>query len=105
MKTSPSDLDIATKAVVFIAARYHVSIQDLEGHSRKWSLVWPRWLAINLVRGYTSLSLAKIGLLFDRNKSSIHEALSSFGRQIETSAPHAVETVHLLNAWESAIGD
>ena len=105
MKTSPQQLALALRAISFIATRYHVTLEDLEGHNREWRIVWPRWLAIHLVRNYTSLPLPKIGLLFDRHRDGIRHALTGVERQVQTSCVHGVEVVHLLNAWQSAIGN
>ena len=103
MTTNPSDITLAFQAINFIADRYHVTLADIEGHCREWRIVWPRWLAIHLVRTYTSLSWVKIGLLFNRHESVIRFAVAGVENQVQTSCAHGVEVVHLLNAWESTI--
>ena len=100
MKTNPADIDLAFRAINFIADRYHVTRADLEGCSREWRLVWPRWLAMQLVRNYTSLSWPKIGAIFNRSRNTVIHALKGVENQVQTSCPHGVELVHLLNAWE-----
>ena len=102
MKTSPTDFDGSLRAITFIAGRYHVTLEDLEGHCREWRFVWPRWLAIHLVRNYTSLSLSRIALLFNRDKGAIRYALAGIERQIETSCAHGVAVAHLINAYEAS---
>ena len=101
MKTAPSDLTLAFQAIKFIAERYRVSLADLEGHCREWRIVWPRWLAIHLVRNYTSLSWEKIALLFNRTPDGVRAALAGVERQTQTSCAHGIEVVHLLNTWEA----
>lgn len=101
MKTSPSDVDVAFRAIKFISERYHVSLADLEGYCREWRIVWPRWLACFLIRKYTSMPWVTIALLFDRNENSIRDAVSGVNCQVETSPAYGVEVVHLLNAWDA----
>ena len=53
-----------------------VSIQDLEGRSRRRSIVRPRQMAMLLCRRFTSASLAEIGHAFGRDHSSVIYALA-----------------------------
>ncbi len=103
MKTKPSDLSLAFHAINFIAARYHVSLSDLEGPCREWRIVWPRWLAMHLVRNYTSLSWVKIARLFNREQTTVMNAIKGVENQVQTSCAHGVEVAHLLNAWEQTL--
>ena len=66
MKTNPADITTAFRAISFISSRYHVSLGDLDGHCREWRVVWPRWLAMFLIKRSTPMGLRKIAYLFDR---------------------------------------
>ena len=53
-----------------------VSVSDLEGRSRRRSIVRPRQMAMLLCRRFTSASLAEIGRAFGRDHSSVIYALA-----------------------------
>ena len=95
------DMDIAFKAICFITRRYAVACADLEGSCREERIVWPRWLAILLIRRHTALTLAKIGFLFNRKEESIRHALLAMEDRVNTNCAQGVEVANLITEFQS----
>lgn len=81
-----TDVNVAFHVVAMVTAHYKVSAADLEGADRHWEIVWPRWVAIALVRRHTALSSSKIGTIFNRDHASILHAVKSLENHIQTNA-------------------
>ena len=100
MKTNPADITTAFRAISFISSRYHVSLGDLEGHCREWRVVWPRWLAMLLIKRSTPMGLRKIAYLFNRYPTAIHYALRAVETEVQTNRRRAVEVAEVIGAFE-----
>ena len=100
MKTNPADITTAFRAISFISSRYHVSLGDLDGHCREWRVVWPRWLAMFLIKRSTPMGLRKIAYLFDRYPTAIQHALRAVENEVETNPRRAVEVAEVIRAFE-----
>ena len=100
MKTNPADITTAFRAISFISSRYHVSLGDLDGHCREWRVVWPRWLAMFLIKRSTPMGLRKIAYLFDRYPTAIQYALRTVENEVQTNRRRAVEVAEVIRAFE-----
>ena len=100
MKTNPADITTAFRAISFISSRYHVSLGDLDGHCREWRVVWPRWLAMFLIKRSTPMGLRKIAYLFDRYPTAIQHALRAVENEVQTNRRRAVEVAEVIGAFE-----
>ena len=100
MKTNPADITTAFRAISFISSRYHVSLGDLDGHCREWRVVWPRWLAMLLIKRSTPMGLRKIAYLFDRYPTAIQHALRAVENEVQTNQRRAVEVAEVIGAFE-----
>lgn len=65
---------------------FQIDHDTLTGKSRKRSLVYPRQLAVYLIRKYTDEPLQSIGALFGRDHSSILYAARAFEKKLSSSA-------------------
>lgn len=74
---SPTQFDIAARAVKFVCDRYHMPVSAIEGRGRIASIAWPRMCAIRLAVRYAGLSLGEAGLIFHREHTTIFYALKS----------------------------
>jgi chromosomal replication initiation ATPase DnaA len=99
MKTSPTQIDIAFKAIEFIASRYHVTLSDLEGPCREERILWPRWFAMLLVRHYTCLPWDKIGSLFNRQGESVRYAMRTLEDQTQIDCARGREMAQLVHLF------
>lgn len=92
----------ACRIIHLVCSQTGVTPAELESPSKPWHIVWPRWIAIALIRQHTSLSLEEIGLLFDRHHSSIHLAISRLEDEIATNTKSARQFHHLESILLSA---
>ena len=70
--------------ISLVADHFKVDISDLDDISRLRRFVVPRWMAISLIHNHTTLSSAKIGLLFNRDHATILHALSVADNWLQT---------------------
>lgn len=101
MKTNPADITTAFRAIAFICERYHISLEDLEGHCREWRLVWPRWLAILLIKRSTPMGPCQIAHLFNRYHTAILSALRGVENEVQTNGRRAIEVAEVLASFQS----
>ena len=83
--TDPADLTRAAQIIRLVCDRYNVTTSDLEGPARPWRIVWPRFLAIYLIRRFTHLTQIQIGHLFDRNHGTVSTALQALENEVQTN--------------------
>jgi chromosomal replication initiator protein len=95
MKTAPSDLDTATRVIAIITSALNISTTELESPSHRWKIVWPRQVAIFLIRRYTRLSTIKIGLLFNRDHATVLQSLKAVANQVATNPAAARQLADL----------
>lgn len=67
--------------------RMGVAQTDITGHGKRWSIVWPRWCIIALMRDLTIASNGEIGEIVNRSASGILRAMRAFGDAVEVD-PH-----------------
>lgn len=63
------------KIIRHVAKFFKISKHDLVGHRRTANILWPRFVAIYLVRKLTLRSLPEIGRWFNRDHTTIINAL------------------------------
>ena len=79
-----------------VAAHFELTVSDLASPSRAARIVWPRQLAIHLVRELTHASLMDIGTAFGgRNHATIHYACTRVSERLARD-PDASETLRDL---------
>ena len=69
-----------------VALAYGISLADLNGSSRKRQYAWPRQVAMCLARDCTGLSLARIGLVFHRDRTTVAYAIRKVRLISDTNA-------------------
>jgi hypothetical protein len=103
-RESVSALDTAFKVIKAVQSHFCVQLEELEGPSRQWSIVWPRWCAIALVKQHTSMSFPKIGLIFNRSHGAIIHAVNSLNDHIQTSREAAAQFQQLQQTVAKLLG-
>lgn len=86
--------DAAAGIIEIVCERMNVTVAELESRRRPWRLVWPRFLAIYLIRRHTGMTTVRIGLIFKRCDSDITHACQAVEAELETSEP-----ARALVAW------
>jgi chromosomal replication initiator protein len=82
-----------------VAARYELSVSELQGPSRAAKIVWPRQLAIYLARQITDTPLQAIGEAFGhRNHATILHAYKKVLERIQTDSQASADVSELTAA-------
>lgn len=81
MKTTPAQLTTALDIVQHVSRELGVTMHQIESHDRHWTVCWPRFLAIHLVRRSTGWGWRKLGLFFGRNPLAIRNAVIAVANQ------------------------
>ena len=78
--------ETADKIIAAVAKRYGVSSEDILGVKRTKDIKTARNLAMYIIRQVTDLSLNSIGVMFDRDHSTIHSNITAVEKQLKTDA-------------------
>ena len=100
---NPRPIDPA-QIIEEVAHYFHLTVEELKSESRKARLVWPRQVAMHLLKEMTLLSNSEIGrqlgdrdhstVIFGRNQTAEKIAEKpELGLQVEAIA-HAIRTAH-----------
>jgi len=103
MPLDPSHLTTAFHALSFISQRYGVSLVAIGGHCRQRRLVWPRWLAMYLIKRHTPMGLRRLGYLFHRYPTAIQHALRAVDNEVATNRRSALEVASVLADFTKTI--
>lgn len=76
-----------------VCRRYDLSVDDLKSECRKRDLVFPRHLAMYLIKQRTGLSLSKIGEMFNRDHTSVMHAIRTIQNYIDTDSLNKREEI------------
>ena len=76
--------ETADKIIAAVAKRYGVSSEDILGVKRTKDIKTARNLAMYIIRQVTDLSLNSIGVMFDRDHSTIHSNITAVEKQLKT---------------------
>lgn len=95
---------INPELIIFkVAEEFEITTSDMRRRSRKRKYMYPRQVAMHLLRKHTQLSLEEIGLLFrlhDDSKPFDHTTVLHACRNIENlceSDKEFAQTVHVLD--------
>ncbi len=75
-----------------VASYYHIKVSDLKSKSRKASLTRPRQIAMSIAKQLTSLSLSDIGEAFERDHSTVINAIKKV-EEFKQSDPRIREDI------------
>lgn len=84
----PATIRAACLAVVCEHAQ--VTEAELRGRDRHARVVWPRFMAMRLMREFTQASQSEIGRAFARDHSSVQHALRACQARMDTDAAFAL---------------
>ena len=74
-----------------ICKRYHVTIADLAGRSRKQRIAWARQEAFYEMRQHATLSFPAIGKIFNRDHTTIMHGVKQVTRRRREAAQQTAE--------------
>jgi len=100
--TTAESLDTVSAIVNAVCQHFSVTTDELDSHSRALQIVWPRMLAMFLVRSHTDLSLQQIAVLFNRTHGAILNAVQAAQNELTTN-PRAAKQLAALRARLSTI--
>lgn len=64
--------------------QYNISIDDIKSKSRKGPIVIPRLLTMHILRYNTLLTLDEIGIIFNRDHTTVINAVKSTNNMLQT---------------------
>jgi chromosomal replication initiator protein len=83
---------LSVHIIAVVAMQYHLRPSDITGSCREARFVWPRHVAVHLVRKHTNFSLPTIARLFNfAHHTSVIHALSAVANRIDTDPVKADE--------------
>ena len=88
---SPAQFDAVVKVVKLVCAHFHLTPDQLESSSRRQEFVWPRYIAISLIRHRTHLNLNTVGILFNRSPYLVLHAARAVETSVQTNRARARE--------------
>lgn len=69
-----------------VAARFSMPFEMMRGKCRKRAYAAPRQMAMVLSRDLTGLSLTRIGMLFDRDHTTVLHAMKTVQKKFQTTS-------------------
>ncbi|OQX04689.1 MAG: chromosomal replication initiator protein DnaA [Desulfobacteraceae bacterium IS3] len=84
-----------------VCKHYNISADEMLSKSRKKSLVWPRQIAIYLVRKYTDQPLQVIGKVFNRYHATILHSVAAVEKGLKEDASVRKQVEYLSQKLES----
>ena len=78
--------ETAEKIIAVVAKRYGVTSEDVLGVKRTKNIKNARNIAMYIIRQVTDLSLNSIGVMFERDHSTIHSNITAIEKQLKTDA-------------------
>jgi chromosomal replication initiator protein len=94
------DFDVAMRIVGAVCNRFGISLRQIDERTRRVRVVWPRQVAMALVRKHTSCTLAEVGELFGRDHATVINAVTVVSDYFSVSAEMREEVA----AIEAAAG-
>ena len=95
---NPAQFETTARVVALVCHTFHVTPAQLESPSRVRDLVWPRHIAMLLIRRHAKLTTTHIGYLFGRCHASVLYAMKSLEREVQTNRAAAREVAILDTA-------
>lgn len=96
IRENESVSDFVDKIIDCVASRFGVTSDDILGRKRNKEIKNTRNICMYIIRSMTTLSLPKIGALFDRDYSTVHSNLAAVEKQILTDASLEAEINGLI---------
>ena len=93
---TPKQMAAVLRILRIVCKRFGVTVAELESSGREWRLVWPRWIAIWLVRRETGLDSTKLGSIFNRHRRAIDHAIHGVATETDSNNARAMEVVAVL---------
>jgi len=81
----------AELTMIAVCAHFGLRPTDITGPSRRWSVVWPRWVFIHLVKQSTGCSTNELGERLNRDHTTIIYSLSALRNLVDTDRRAAEE--------------
>ena len=78
--------ETAEKIIAVVVKRYGVTSEDVLGVKRTKNIKNARNIAMYIIRQVTDLSLNSIGVMFERDHSTIHSNITAIEKQLKTDA-------------------
>lgn len=89
------------KIIEKLCQNYDVSIEDLKSPNRLSELVFPRHLAMYLIRRQNKLTCAAIGRIFNRDHTSVLHATTMIENYLKTDCRgRRAEILELINEFQ-----
>ncbi len=85
MKTRPDDLTVAAFIIQTVCREFHLPMSALESSDRHTPIVWARWIVMHLIRKYTLIHPKVIGVLLDKDRSTVLKALGDVAHEAEAN--------------------
>jgi len=91
---------------ILVAESYHININLLEERTRKRKISWPRQVCMFLIRNYcaVNISLGKIGMLFQRDHSTVIHALKIVEDQLKVNLEARKEIIQIIEKIKTQHG-
>ena len=96
-KTTPEQFYAAWFARELVCDMFTTTIVKMMRHDRHWRHVWPRFLAIHLVRRQTGWGWRRLGMYFNRHQSNCLHACRAVANARATD-PKARAQIEALEA-------
>lgn len=97
---SPTQFNQAAAAIKLVCDRLGTTPADLESHKREFrTYVWPRWVLIHLLYDHIGLSDRMVGLLINRNHSSIVMARRAFADELAINPTRRAQVKEIESAF------
>jgi chromosomal replication initiator protein len=97
------DFSLACQIITIVCAHCDLNPSDLESKARPWRIVWPRWMAMFLIRQHTALTFERIGMLFNRDHGSVMNAMEGVKSCISVHRACKLQLNHLSAIVDQAI--
>ena len=96
IRENESVSDFVDTIIDCVARRFKVTSEDILGRKRNKEIKNARNICMYIIRSLTTLSLPKIGALFDRDYSTVHSNLAAVEKQLLTDAVLEAEINNLI---------
>ena len=92
IKDDLSEDEKVNRIIEETAERYGVSVKDIIGKKRDKNIKNARNIAMYIIKQETDMSLADIGLMFNRTHPTVHSNIESVKKAIDTD-PYLIKTI------------
>lgn len=97
----PAQRTLCHRVIAFVADRYKITPRKLKSRSRPNDIVWPRWIAMLLIRKHSKLTLAAIGQQFGRHHGTVLNGIRRLPDLASTSSHHLADWCEAEQAFDA----